>query len=72
MSACSWRYWSYISRQRDEAAGLAGAPHGEQGVLGLPDGGLDVLRVGVAQVNDPAAGVDQPSHAGGSGRWTCA
>ena len=53
--------------ERHEAAGLASTPDGEQGVLGLPHGGLDVLRVGVAQVYDPVAGVDQPSHAGGSG-----
>ncbi len=49
--------------QRDEVAGLPGAPDGEQGFLGLPHGGLHVVRVGVAELHDPVAGVDQPPHA---------
>ena len=65
--ARSCRYWSYISLSGTKLRGWPVPPDGEQGVLGLPHGGLDVLRVGVAQVYDPVAGVDQPSHARGSG-----
>ena len=56
-----------MSLRETKLWGLPGAPDGEQGVLGLAHGGLEVLGVGVAEGHDLVAGVDQPSHADGAG-----
>ena len=49
-----------------EAAELPRAPDGEQCVLGHAHGFLQVVGVGVAQVHDLRAGVDQTSHGRGA------
>ena len=51
----------------DEAPSGPAAPHSEEGVLGLADGGVQVVGVVVSQGGDARAGVYQFAHGGGAG-----